>query len=66
MKVENLMIKAVKKFMKKFPNAEIRNCYLDGGYGTFGSWTNCTFHIEYVEGHGGEYKDVYIDVAYNE
>ena len=37
MKLETLMIKAIHEFKKANPKAEIRSCYVAGG---FGSWQN--------------------------
>ena len=34
MKLETLMIKAIREFKKANPKAEIRSCYMASGFGT--------------------------------
>ena len=63
MEIEKLLKKAITEFMKQNPKAEIRSCYLAGGSGSFGIWSEASFCFEYVEEFGGEYKETYIKVS---
>lgn len=61
--MEKLMIRAIRQFKKEHKNAEIRTCEFYWGCVRFGKTISATFHIEYVEVDGGEYKKVYIAVS---
>lgn len=39
MKLETLMIKAIREFKKVHPKAEIRSCYMAGGFGSWQKWS---------------------------
>ena len=62
MKLELLMIKAIRELKKVSAKAEIRNIYVAEGSGSYNNWKDATFCIEYVEENGGEYKSTYINV----
>lgn len=66
MKLETLMIKAIREFKKANPKAEIRSCYVAGGFGSWQKWRDAEFHIEYVLERGGEYQSTDIHVAAND
>lgn len=63
MKLETLMIKAIREFKKENPKAEIRSCYVAGGFGSCQKWSDAEFHIEYVLESGGEYQSADIRVS---
>lgn len=63
MKLEALMIKAIRELKKVSTKAEIRNIYVAEGSGSYKNWKDAAFCIEYVEEEGGEYKSTYINVA---
>lgn len=63
MKLEALMIKAIRELKKVSKKAEIRIIYVAEGSGSHKNWKNACFCIEYVEEDGGEYKSTYISVA---
>lgn len=63
MRIAKLLRKAITQFTKEYPKAEIRSCYLAEGSGMFGCWSEVSFHFEYVEEFGGEYKETYIKVS---
>lgn len=63
MKLEALMIKAIRELKKVSAKAEIRNIYVAEGSGSYKNWKEAAFCIEYVEADGGEYKSTYISVA---
>lgn len=65
MKLETLMIKAIREFKKANPKAEIRSCYFANGYGSWQKWINAEFQIDYVLESGGEYHSSYIHVTAN-
>lgn len=65
MKLETLMIKAIREFKKANPKAEIRSCYVAGGFGSWQKWSDAEIHIEYVLESGGEYQSTDIHVAAN-
>lgn len=63
MKLEALMVRAIREFSKHNPGAEIRSCYVSEGSGSWKEWSGATFRIEYVLESGGEYQstDIQID-----
>lgn len=63
MKLEAMMIKAIRELKKVSKKAEIRTVYVAEGSGSHQNWTQASFCIEYVEESGGEYKTTYISVA---
>lgn len=63
MKLEALMIKAIREFKKAHANFEIRTIYVAYVSGCYKNWKEASFCIEYVEEDGGEYKSTYISVA---
>lgn len=65
MKLETLMIKAIREFKKANPEAEIRSCYVAGGFGSWQKWSDAECHIEYVLESGGEYQSTDIHVTAN-
>ena len=65
MKLETLMIKAIREFKKANPKAEIRSCYMASGFGRWQKWSDADIHIEYVLESGGEYQSTDIHVAAN-
>lgn len=65
MKLETLMIKAIREFKKANPKAEIRSCYMASGFGSWQKWSDAEIHIEYVLERGGEYQSTDIHVAAN-
>lgn len=55
MKAEILLKKAITKFTKEHPTAEIRSCFFSTeGSGRFGNWLYATFFFEYVDKGGGD------------
>lgn len=65
MKLETLMIKAIRDFKKANPKAEIRSCYMASGFGSWQKWSDAEIHIEYVLERGGEYRSADIHVTAN-
>lgn len=63
MKLEALMIKAIREFKKAHANHEIRTIYIASGIGNYKNLKEASFCIEYVEEDGGAYKDTYISVT---
>ena len=62
MKAERLLRKAITKFTKEHPTAEIRSCFFAEGTGRFGNWLYASFYFEYVNEGEGEYKGTYVQV----
>ena len=60
--MEEAMVKAIRKFKRENPTCAIRTCYA----AEFSGWNDlidyASFHIEYVEEEGGDYKSVYVSV----
>lgn len=63
MKLETLMIKAIRELKKVSAKAEIRSIYVAEGSGSHKNWKDAAFCIEYVEEDGGEYKSTYINIV---
>ena len=63
MRLETLMIKAIKELKKVSSKAEIRNIYVAEGSGSYKNWKDAAFCIEYVEEGGAEYKSAYINIS---
>lgn len=63
MKLENLMIEAIKKFKKEHKNAEIRTIYVAEGTGDYKNWSEAAFCIDYVEMSCGQYHETYVRVS---
>ena len=62
MKLEALMIKAIRELKKVSKKAEIRTIYVAEGSGSYKNWKDASFYIEYVEESGGEYKTTHINI----
>lgn len=62
MKLETMMIKAIREFKKVNAKAEIRNIYVAEASGKYKNWKDAVFCIQYVKEIGGEYKCTYITV----
>lgn len=62
MKLEAMMVKAIRELKKVSAKAEIRNIYVAETSGKYKKWKDAVFCIEYVEKDGGEYKCTYITV----
>lgn len=60
--MEELMVKAIRKFKKEHERAEIRGCYASDYSGSFGDVDSATFCVEYVMSFGGKYEE-YIFVS---
>ena len=63
MKLEALMIKAIREFKKVYSNFEIRSIHIAWGSGCWENWKTASFCVEYVEQDGGAYKEMYINVT---
>ena len=63
MKLEAMMIKAIRQLKEVSAKAEIRNIYVAEGSGGYKNWKSASFCIEYVEKDCGEYKTAYINIA---
>ena len=63
MKLETMMIKAIRELKNVSKNAEIRTIYVAEGSGSHQNWKQASFCIEYVEESGGEYITTYINIS---
>lgn len=63
MKLEALMIKAIREFKKTHAKSEIRTCSIAAGTGSFNNWKEAWFCVEYVDEACGEYKEAYVHVS---
>lgn len=63
--MEEMMVKAIRQFRKEHSKAEIRTCAVWESCGYKNKITYASFHIEYVEDFGGEYKSVDIAIRKN-
>ena len=61
--MEELMVKAIRKFKKEYKGSEIRTCAVWESSGHGKNTTYALFHIEYVEEPGAEYKSTEIAVS---
>lgn len=63
MKLEAMMIKAIRQLKEVSAKAEIRSIYVAEGSGNYKNWKSASFCIDYVEKDCGEYKTAYITIA---
>ena len=60
--MEEMMVKAIRQFRKEHKKAEIRTCAVWESYGRHNNIEYASFHIEYVDDYGGEYKSTDIQI----
>lgn len=62
MRLETMMIKAIRELKKVSTKAEIRSIFMSQGDGSYKKWKSATFCIDYVERDCGEYRIAYITI----